>query len=216
MSHAIVCAALVALVVVGSPTIVRTEAPTALPQSVWKGSAAVNATHPLLRTRLVEIARRSSLWRHAIAEVTRAGRRTIVLTPTDLIGSSRESGPAGWFDETALAEVALVAREDTRVDVVFVVVNLPLIERIQRRTGALPAEMAADLDRILVHEVYGHALPYLLAGDLSGKCADPQPGQQARDACAIRRENAVRSELGFNRRLDYGLSDLALVRRSWQ
>jgi hypothetical protein len=26
----------------------------------------------------------------------------------------------------------------------------------------------------------------------------------------------VRSELGFNRRLDYGLSDLALVRRSWQ
>ncbi len=97
----------------------------------------------------------------------------------------------------------------------LVVVNLPLIERMGRQTAALPIEMEGDLDRILVHEVYGHALPYLLAGNLSGRCADPLPGQQAHEACAIQRENAVRAELGLNRRLDYGLYDLALVRRRW-
>jgi hypothetical protein len=101
------------------------------------------------------------------------------------------------------------------VDEVLVVVNLHLIERLHRRTGSLPAEMNLDLDRILVHEVYGHAVPYLLAGDLSGRCADPLPGQSAADACAIRRENAVRAELGLGRRTDYGMSDLLLARRQW-
>ena len=114
-----------------------------------------------------------------------------------------------------LAEIAPVPDPDAAVDVVLVVVNLPLIERMGRQTAALPIELEGDLDRILVHEVYGHALPYLLAGNLSGRCADPLPGQQAHEACAIQRENAVRAELGMNRRLDYGLYDLALVRRRW-
>jgi hypothetical protein len=137
------------------------------------------------------------------------------LTPAEVVVAEDSSLSSG-FDDGVLAEVMLAPRPDTRVDVVFVVVNLPLMERILRQTGALRAEMEADLDRILVHEVYGHALPYLLAGDLSGKCSDPQPGQRAREACAIRRENAVRAELGFDRRIDYGLHDLALIRRAWQ
>jgi hypothetical protein len=70
-----------------------------------------------------------------------------------------------------------------------------------------------DLDRILVHEIYGHAVPYLLAGDLSGRCADPQPQERAVDACSIQRENAVRAQLGLGRRVDYGLGDLNLSRR---
>jgi len=65
----------------------------------------------------------------------------------------------------------------------------------------------------LVHEIYGHAIPYLLAGDLSGRCADPKRGERASEACSIQRENAVRAELGLGRRTDYGLSDLALARR---
>ena len=70
-----------------------------------------------------------------------------------------------------------------------------------------------SIARILAHEVYGHAMPYLLAGHLSGKCADPLPGQRATDACAIKRENAIRGELRLGQRRDYGLDGLALVRR---
>ena len=77
--------------------------------------------------------------------------------------------------------------------------------------GTAQADVATNLDRIVVHEVYGHAVPYLLAGNLSGRCADPAGGESATGACAIRRENAVRSELGLGRRADRGLYSLALA-----
>ncbi len=92
-----------------------------------------------------------------------------------------------------IAEVQPLADDWSRVDTVVVVINLPLLDRLY--SDATNADLEADLDRILAHEVYGHAIPYLLAGHLSGKCADPQPRQRATDACAIKRENEIRSEL---------------------
>jgi hypothetical protein len=101
-----------------------------------------------------------------------------------------------------------------------VVVNLALIEELHQRLGSLPAQFLADLDQVLVHEIYGHALPYLLAGDLSGRCPDPQPGQHASEACSIQRENMPRrraEELRLRRRNGYGLEGLTLARggRDW-
>lgn len=217
MSRTVACVALAALGVVSSIEGVSTQSPI---QPVRATDApllpAVLTTNPLLRARLDGIARRSALWRQAVDELSGTGRRAIVVTSDEVVVADSPYGPpAGPFDDAVLAEIAPVPRPDTRVDVVLVVVNLPLIERIQRQTAALPAEVDGDLDRILVHEVYGHALPYLLAGDLSGRCADPVPGQQAHEACAIQRENAIRAELGLNRRVDYGLHDLMLIRRSW-
>jgi hypothetical protein len=116
------------------------------------------------------------------------------------------------FDETVLAEVAPIPGPDDRVDVVAVVVNLTLLEAVHRARGSNPWELQDDLDRILIHEVYGHALPYLLVGDLSGRCADPQRDERPELACAIQRENAVRAELGLGRRRDAGLDGLALTR----
>jgi hypothetical protein len=66
---------------------------------------------------------------------------------------------------------------------------------------------------VLAHEVYGHAIPYLIAGDLSGRCADPVGNQRPEDSCAIARENQIREELKLGNRTDYGLSGLALARR---
>jgi hypothetical protein len=100
---------------------------------------------------------------------------------------------------------------DEGVDTVVVVINVALLERLY--SDATTKDLVADLHRIQAHEIYGHAMPYLLAGHLSGKCADPLPGQRATDACAIRRENAVRSELRLGERRDHGLGSLALKRR---
>jgi hypothetical protein len=93
-------------------------------------------------------------------------------------------------------------------------VNLRLVRQTHDARMSVPREFEADLDRILVHEVYGHAVPYLLAGNLSGRCADPAPQEPAGDACSIRRENAVRSELGLGRRDDHGVFSLRLAMRS--
>jgi hypothetical protein len=178
-------------------------------------SPSLVTTHPTIQAAIDRVSRRSALWRDA-AETTRAlGRRVVILTPDQVVVPD-EAGRLRPFDRTVPAEVSPVVRDGFLVDVVMVVVNLPLIESVHDRHGTLPAEFEADLDRILVHEVYGHAVPYLLAGNLSGRCADPRPGQRAIDACAIRRENAVRAELGLGRRVDAGLQGLTLARRDWR
>jgi hypothetical protein len=146
-------------------------------------------------------------------ELRRTGRRVIVGTPNDVHSGAwygRQSRKA--FDPTLLAEVVPLLRQDSRIPLVVVVVNVPLIRRIHEVRVSVLRDFEADLDRIVIHEVYGHAIPLLLAGDLSGRCPDPKPGERAAEACSIRRENAVRAQLGLGTRSDDGISSLTLAR----
>jgi hypothetical protein len=174
----------------------------------------VTTTNPVLQASLDRITNRSALWRAALETIRAAGRRAVIVTPEQVrVASVPGDEQTDWFDDSFIAEVAPVVTERSRVDMVLVVVNLAQLQERHRQQQLLPIEFDMDLDRILVHEVYGHAFPYLLAGDTTGRCADPQPRQRAADACSIRRENAVRAELGLGRRVDYGLHDLNLARR---
>jgi hypothetical protein len=176
---------------------------------------------PLLTTNrtflasLNRISRGSSLWREAIEAVGQARRRVLVVTPEEvqITDASRERQRDG-FDSGILAEAIPIVAENSQVRVVVVVVNLRLVRQAHDDRLSVPREFEADLDRVLVHEVYGHAVPYLLAGDMSGRCADPKKGENPSEACSIRRENAVRSELGLGRRDDGGLSSLTLAMKS--
>ncbi|MEQ1869313.1 MAG: hypothetical protein ABL961_04760 [Vicinamibacterales bacterium] len=170
------------------------------------------ADNPRLRDSVDRLTRGSALWRNALESAKQRGRRAVILTPDQVVVTTGDQhGSVKAFDAGVLAEVTPVTRGTSRVDAVLIVVNLPLVERLHTRRNSLPAEFETDLDRILAHEVYGHALPYLLAGDLSGHCPDPVLNQPAAEACAIRRENAVRAELGLGRRVDAGLSSLTLA-----
>lgn len=203
-----------------------TAAGTARAQAKPEGCAGVaSAPHPTpvdspffttnraLRASLERIANRSALWRAAADAVRAQGRQALVLTPDQVKVKDREEDEeTGAFDATMLAEVAPVVCREALVHTVLVVVNLPLIRNIHDARWSVPLNVEADLDRVLVHEIYGHAVPYLLAGNLSGRCADPREGERATDACAIRRENAVRAELGLGRRTDSGLYSLTLSR----
>ena len=181
-------------------------------QSRIPSSATVLVTSPVLKDSLERISLGSALWRDAIDSVRRAGRRVLVVTPHDVqTGTWNLYGARDGFDPGSLAEVVPLVRPDRQIPLVVVVVNLRLVERIHEERLSPPRHFDADLDRIVVHEVYGHAIPYLLAGDLSGRCPDPEPGERASDACSIRRENTVRAELGLGRRTDGGLFSLALA-----
>jgi hypothetical protein len=175
--------------------------------------APVVASAPVIQASLVRIAKRSALWREAMDAVRIAGRRVVVLTPDQVRFAGRADQGEEHFDTTSLAEVAPVLRANGQVDTVLVVVNLRALQDAHEDQNLLPIEFEMDLDRVLVHEIYGHAVPYLLAGHVSGRCADPAPGERASDACSIRRENAVRAELGLGRRVDYGLNGLSVARR---
>lgn len=190
------------------------QAQSAIPLSAEQGAdgAPILVSHPTLLASLERIAAGSALWREELDALHGTGRQVLVLTPEHVVVADTIGGEgAGPFDPTVLAEVAPVLDEDSQVRTVLVVVNLALIEHIHNQRRSLPGDVNADLDRILVHEVYGHAFPYLLAGHLSGRCPDPTPDQRPADACAVRRENAVRKELGLGRRTDYGLKGLALA-----
>lgn len=167
--------------------------------------------HPALAASLARIYAGSPRWRQALEAVVNTGRRIVVVTPDKVRVRDASDGAVAAFDPSVPAEAQPMADEWSRVDAVVVVINLPLLESLY--SDAKPADLEADLDRILAHEVYGHAIPYLLAGHLSGKCADPMPGQRATDACAIKRENEIRSELRLGERREYGLSGLTIARR---
>jgi hypothetical protein len=126
------------------------------------------------------------------------------------------TGRPADFDASVVAETAPVVRGDGRVDVVLVVVNLEVMQALHERRGSLPAEFEADVDRVLAHEIYGHAVPYLLSGHVSGRCADPTGVEPATAACAIQRENIVRAELRLGRRTDGALLSLDLARPGWR
>lgn len=176
--------------------------------------SAVVATHPELKASLDRLWRGSPSWREALRSAALTNRQAILLTPDQVVVRSAGTGDVDRpFDEGLLAEVSPVATPEGRVTAVLVVINVPLLEAAHAHRGSLPVELRDDLDRVVAHEVYGHAVPYLLAGTLEGRCADPVPGQKAADACAIRRENIVRAELGLNRRTDAGLNGLTLAYR---
>lgn len=171
----------------------------------------IEARSSALAASLQRLHAGSAAWRDAVAALAATGRRAVVVTPDHV----RVRDPNGRgdrpFDDDLLAEVQPLADEEARVHLVVVVVNLPLLDKMH--ASGFRAEFEDDLDRILAHEVYGHAIPYLLAGSLTGRCADPAPGQRATDACAIQRENQVRAELRLGLRREYGLDGLAVARR---
>jgi hypothetical protein len=166
-------------------------------------------TDGILQASLNRISHGSALWRDAIAAIGKAGRQVLVATPADVV--VKDSRGRNVFDVGVLAEAVPVFDEGSEISVVVIVVNLRLVRQIHDERLSVPRDFEADLDRILVHEVYGHAIPYLLAGDLSGRCADPKKGEPAPEACSIRRENEVRAELGLGRRADPGVYSLTLA-----
>jgi len=171
----------------------------------------VTSRHPELRAALDRIARGSASWRAALTALQATGRHAVVVTPDDVVVQD-PTGETAAFDRSDVAAIAPATNGEGHVSAVVVVINVEQIQAAHDRLSSLPGEFHADLERILAHEVYGHAVPLLLAGHLSGRCADPAPGEAAAAACAIQRENVIRAELRLGRRTDAALASLALAR----
>lgn len=163
----------------------------------------ITVANPILAASINRLAAASRAWREGVDAVASTGRRTIVVTQDEV------NAPV---DPGTLAQVYPMADTAGRLNTVLVVVNLQLMQKL----SGLPVtaiDFEDDLDRILAHEVYGHALPFLLAGDISANCADPAVGQSALTSCAVQRENVIRREMRLGQRYEYGRDSLALARK---
>jgi len=179
-------------------------AATASAQEAATGPLQVS--DPILAASVERLSAESASWRDGFGAVMATGRQAVLVTP-DAIKSG--------FDSEKLAQAQPIVDDGSGIDTVVVVINLELLQRL----SGLPVkaiEFERDLDRIVAHEVYGHAIPLLIAGSLAGNCADPAAGQSAGEACAIKRENVIRKEMRLGLRFDYGREGLALARRSQQ
>ena len=189
---------------IGVATLAAVAPWSAFGQDTTDGPLAVS--HPVLAASLDRLSAGSASWRDAVDAVSGTGRRAVIITP--------DKGDHG-FDRDRLAQALPILDDQQRINEVVVAINIELMQRM----SGLPVKAAQfedDLDRLIAHEVFGHAIPLLLAGHPGGMCADPAPGQRATDACAIKRENVIRKELRLGQRFDYGRESLALARRSQQ
>jgi len=171
-----------------------------------ESEGAIQAFHPVLAASVERLAAESSSWREAMKAVAATGRRAVLITNDRF---------DGVFEADTLAQAEPIVVDQSRVDVMLVVVNLELLHKLSG-LQMTAVDFEDDVDRILAHEVYGHAVPVLLAGSLAAKCADPAAGQSAIASCAVQRENVIRREMRLGQRVDYGRDSLAIAKRSSQ
>jgi hypothetical protein len=67
------------------------------------------------------------------------------------------------------------------------------------------------LDRLLVHEIYGHLAPVVEARSATATCPDARPGERREDSCVWRREQVVLREVAATRSVRSGGSPQDLI-----
>jgi len=170
-------------------------------------AGSVLVWNPVLSSSIERLTAESRTFREAIDALGLTGRHAVLTTPDHLPERITID-----FDATVLAQAYPLTAERSRVDTVVVVFNIDLLQKLSGLSMSA-IDFEDDLDRIVAHEVYGHAIPVLMAGNLSGHCADPAVGQSAMASCAVQRENVIRKEMNLGLRLDYGRESLALAHR---
>ncbi len=197
MRRRLLTAGIVMATLFAAPWIVSAQEAADGPLVVW---------NPVLAASVQRLEAESRSWRDAIAAVKATGRRALLVTSDQAKGS---------IDPATLAQLLPISDLPSRVDSVLIVVNLELLQKLSG-LSVRDVDFEDDVDRIVAHEVYGHAIPLLLSGTMAGNCADPVSGQSAIASCAIQRENVIRRETRLGQRADYGRESLALARRNQQ
>lgn len=182
----------------------------------WDGAVTILDAYLAERIQLLE--RRSPRFREGMEELREADVPIYIGTPEQIaavlhrpwLASRTHAGSIGQFEVLARAEQRGWAGLVVRVD-------LAGMADIDRRSGlrvlSLPRSRRrlrerfdTGVDAVLVHEIWGHMLPVVQAGSMEGWCADPAPGQADQDACVMRREAEIRTELGLRPRERYAMS----------
>jgi hypothetical protein len=173
------------------------------------GNESLRIEHPVLAARSNDLSRRSPTWRAALDSIRATGFHVVIGTPADI----RRAVPGlEHYRARHLGEVVPMRDGEGALIGAIVTIDLELVERLGKRAGLTRSEMECDVDRILVHEVYGHVLPLARTREIAGGCPDPAAGEPAASSCAIVRENVIRAELGLDARVAYDLSGLSLGR----
>jgi hypothetical protein len=82
----------------------------------------------------------------------------------------------------------------------LVVVQMQWLTALAARepeTGGSDSHLRKELDRLMIHEVYGHLAPVVQARRLRANCPDARAGQRYTESCVAQREMEILRELGM-------------------
>lgn len=180
-------------------------APVESPDTV----GSIEVLDDLMAERMRGLARDSRTWRAAMDTLRGTGFRVVIGSPADV-----RQGVDGLADHHARHFGEVVPLRDDAGEIIgaAVVIDVARVRRLAERGGLSDAVVARDVDRILIHEVYGHVVPLSQTRRISGGCPDPRVGEPPWSSCAIRRENRIRAELGLEPRTAYDITGLAVGR----
>lgn len=169
----------------------------------------IRAADPLLAERMESLTQRSAIWRAGLDTIRANGFRVLVAAPEQV---RRMVPELEGYRTEHFGEVLPLRDEAGALIGAVVSVDVPRLERLFLAAGLPASILAGDVDRILIHEVYGHVVPLSVSRQLSGGCPDPAPEEPALSSCAIRRENRIRAELGLEPRTAYDIRGLTIGR----
>ena len=165
---------------------------------------------PFLATRIQLLEERSPQLRAAM-DAARAGPIPVVIgTPVQV--QERLGGQLNLAKEIGNERIGefRARRPDPElpeIDLVVIRVDLTALHRAaKRRLIGGTAWLERTTDAIVIHELWGHAVPVLAAGSITGRCPDPRPGEVEAESCVMRRESVLRAELGLSPRKTYSIS----------
>jgi hypothetical protein len=186
------------------------DATTTEPHFLPTRSAAILSTQPRLVALVNRLLVRSRTFAREAARVAARGRHITVVARREVPWNAlKRDGEVRYVDGSAAVALPL-SDNDGKVRTFLVVIDYSMLGRLFRKQSLHEQDVETDLTRLLIHEIYGHAMPWLLNGRAGG-CFDPAPGQLPVSACSIRRENRIRKELGLGPRTDFGLDSFAMA-----
>ena len=147
---------------------------------------------PLLAARIEEIAERSPSFRTAWEMIRSSGVPVRVGSYSQLRGQLPRwfrDHPTDWAGVTVTASTAR-----GELSSAVVALRVSQIEELARRLPAGNSYVVDEIDRVLIHEIYGHLTPIIASRDLQQECPDQlRPGEQT--PCVQVRERQIAAEL---------------------
>jgi hypothetical protein len=171
---------------------------------------AVVVTDAMLAEGMAQLAAGSATWRAALDTLAAENFAVLVATPEEARRVFAEAALGGAGE---LGAVGVLRDAGGRIAGAVVLIDVPRLRRLCLKANEPLATLQGDVQRLLIHELYGHVVPLARSRTEAGGCPDPGPGEPAASSCAIVRENRIRAEMGLEPRRSYDLSGLAIGRR---
>ena len=155
-------------------------------------SEGVTVLSSELAGHIAQIAEKSPTFRASWQKLHSSGVPIRIGTDRQLhaeLPSRYRKQPRNW------TAVTLARGRTGNLSHVVVALNENAMEIIAERAASGDEYMKGELDRVLIHEIYGHVVPVVEARDMSKGCPDaPRPGESR--SCVSIREAEIAAELG--------------------